>query len=84
MASGTGRGNTLTRILHPDQFTDFLFDLVHLREPVKGLLGENFLPVEEDLERSRLTGGDRHRPELILVVMQQILRQTGGSGKIAS
>jgi hypothetical protein len=65
--------------LGPDQFADLLFDLVHLWEAVQGLLGENLSPVEEDFERSRLTGSDRYRTELFVVVVQQILRQTGGS-----
>jgi hypothetical protein len=48
------------------------------------VLGENLLPVEEDFERSRVAGGDRHRPNLIVVIVQQVLRQTGGSRQIAS
>ena len=67
-----------------DQFADLLFDLVHLGEAVQGALGENLLPVEEDFERARFAGGDRHRPELFVVVVQQILRQTGGSREVLS
>ena len=73
-----------TVLLSPDQFADLFFDLVHLGEAVQGFLGENLLPVEEDLERSRLTRGDCHRPELFVVVVQQVLRQTGGSCQIPS
>jgi hypothetical protein len=63
----------------PNQFTDLLFDLVHFGKAIQCLLGENLSPVEKDFERSRLTGSKRHRPELIVVIVQQILRQTGGS-----
>ncbi len=65
--------------LRPDQLPNLLFDLVRLREAVQGMLGENLLTVEEDFERSRVAGGDRHRPNLIVVIVQQVLRQTGGS-----
>ena len=54
------------------------------REAIQGLLGEDLSPVEEDFERSRLTGSDRHPPQLFVVIVQQILRQTGGSGEIPS
>ena len=70
--------------LRPDQFADLLFDLVHLGKAIQGILGEDLSPVEEDFERSRLTGSDRHRPELFVVIVQQILRQTGGSREIPS
>ncbi len=66
-------------LLGPDQFADLFLDLVHLRKAILGELGENHSPVEKDFERTRLTGGDRHRPELFVVIVQQILRQTGGS-----
>src|SRR4051794_29739489 len=68
----------------PNQFTDLLFDLVHFGKAIQGVLGEDLFPVEKDFERSRLTRGERHRPQLFVVIVQQILRQTGGSGKIAS
>ena len=71
-------------LLGPDQFADLFFDLVHLRKAVQGMLREDLPPVEKDLERSRLTGGDRHAPELFVVIVQQVLRQTGGSGQIPS
>jgi len=48
--------------LRSDQFADLLFDLIDLRKAVEGLLGEDLSPVEKDFERSRLTGGKRHRP----------------------
>jgi hypothetical protein len=70
--------------LRPDQLSDLFFDLVHLGEAIQGMLGEDLSPVEKDLERSRLTGGDRHRPQLFVVIVQQILRQTGGSREIPS
>ena len=70
--------------LSAHQFADLLFDLVHLREAVSSTLGKDLLPVEEDFERSRFAGGHRHRPQLIVVVVQQVLRQTGGSSKIPS
>ena len=65
--------------LGPDQFADLFFDLVHLREAIQGVFGEDLSPVEKDFERTRLTGGDRHRPQLFVVIVQQVLRQTGGS-----
>jgi hypothetical protein len=68
----------------PNQFTDLLFDLVHFGKAIHGVLGEDLFPVEKDFERPRLTGGERHRPQLFVVIVQQILRQTGGSGKIPS
>jgi hypothetical protein len=71
-------------LLGPDQFADLFFDLVHLGKAIQGVLGEDLSPVEKDLERSRLTGGERHRPELFVVIVQQILRQTGGSREIPS
>ena len=71
-------------LLGPDQFADLFFDLVHLREAIQGVFGEDLSPVEKDFERSRLTRGDRHRPELFGVIVEQILRQTGGSGQIPS
>jgi hypothetical protein len=71
-------------LLGPDQFADLFFDLVHLGKAIQGVLGEDLSPVEKDLERSRLTGGERQRPELFVVIVQQILRQTGGSGQIPS
>ena len=71
---------TLNSILRPDQFANLFFDLVHLRKAIQGVLGEDLSPVEKDFERSRLTGGNRHRPELFVIIVQQILRQTGGSG----
>ena len=77
-------GGDFTIELRADQFTDLVFDLVGLREAVEGVLGKDLLPVEKDFERSCSTGGNRHSPELILVVMQQVLRQTGGSSEIPS
>jgi hypothetical protein len=71
-------------LLSPDQFADLFFYLVHLREAIQGVFGKDLSPVEKDFERSCLTGGDRHRPELFVVIMQQILRQTGGSRQIPS
>jgi hypothetical protein len=70
--------------LRPDQLADLFFDLVHLGEAIQGVLGEDLSPVEKDFKRSRLTRGNRHRPQLFVVIVQQILRQTGGSGKIPS
>jgi hypothetical protein len=70
--------------LRPDQFADLLFDLVHLGEAIQGVLREDLLSIEEDFEGSRLAGGDRHPPQLFVVVVQQILRQTGGSSEIPS
>jgi hypothetical protein len=69
-----------SRALRPDQLSDLFFDFVHLRKTIQGVLGEDLSPVEKDFEGSRLTGGDRHRPELLVVIVQQILRQTGGAG----
>jgi hypothetical protein len=71
-------------LLGPDQLADLLFDLVHLRKAIQGVLGEDLSPVEKYFERSRLTGRNRHRPELFVVIVQQILRQTGGSREIPS
>jgi len=65
--------------LGPDQIADLFFDLVHFWKAIQGVLGEDLFPVEKDFERSRLTGSKRYRPELIVVIVQQILRQTGGS-----
>jgi hypothetical protein len=70
--------------LGPDQFADLFFDLVHLGKAIQSVLGEDFLSIEKDFERSRFAGSNRHRPELCVVIMQQILRQTGGSGQIPS
>ena len=58
------------RDLGPDQFADLLFDLVHLREAIQGVFGEDLSPVEKDFERSCLTRGNRHRPQLFVVVVQ--------------
>ncbi len=71
-------------LLGPDQFADLFFDLVHLRKAIEGVLREDLSPIEKNLERSRLTGGDRHASELLVVIVQQVLRQTGGSGQIPS
>jgi Sec-independent protein translocase protein TatA len=57
-------------LLGPDQFTDLLFDLVHLRKAIQSVLGEDLSPVEKDFERSRLTRRNRHRPELVVVIVQ--------------
>jgi hypothetical protein len=72
-----GLGDDLTpippspsRALSPDQLPNLFFDLVHLRKTIQGVLGEDLSSVEKDFERSRLTGGDRHRPELLVVIMQ--------------
>ena len=70
--------------LSPDQFPDLFFDLVHFGETIEGALGKDLLPVQEDLKRSRFTGGDRHGLQLIVVVVQQVLRQTGSSSKVSS
>lgn len=70
--------------LRPDQFADLFFDLVHLWKAVQNVLGKDLLPVEEDFERSGVTWGHRHRLQLIVVVVQQVLRQTGGSCQIPS
>src|SRR5215210_3690879 len=70
--------------LRPDQLADLFFDLVHLGEAIQGVLGEDLSPVEKDFKRSRLTRGNRHRPQLFVVIVQQILRQTGGSREIPS
>ena len=70
--------------LRADQFADLLFDLVHLGESVSSALGKDLLPVEKNFERSRFAGGHRHRPQVIVVVVQQVLRQTGGSSQIPS
>ena len=71
-------------VLGPHQFANLFFDLIHLGKAIEGLLGEDSSPVEKDLERSRLTGGDRHASNLLVVVVQEVLRQTGGSRKIPS
>lgn len=71
-------------LLGPDQFADLFFDLVHLREAIQGMFGEDLSPVEKDFERSCFTRGDRHGPQLVVVIVQQILRQTGGSRQIPS
>jgi hypothetical protein len=70
--------------LRPDQLADLFFDLVHLGEAIQGVLGEDLSPVEKDFKRSRLTRSNRHRPQLFVVIVQQILRQTGGSREIPS
>ncbi len=74
----TGRGVGV-RVLRPDQLGDLLLDLVGLRKAIQRLLGENLLAIEKDLERSGFARGDGDRPDLLVVVVQQILRQTGGS-----
>ena len=58
-----------SQALSPDQLSDLCFDLVHLRKTIQGVFGEDFSPVEKDFKRSRLTGGNRHRPELLVVIM---------------
>ena len=70
--------------LRLDQSAYLLFNFVHLGEAVQSVLGKDLPPVEEDFERSRLAGSDRHPSQLVLVIVQQVLRQTGGSGKIPS
>jgi hypothetical protein len=70
--------------LRADKLADLFFDLVDLREAVEGVLGKDLLPIQKDFERSRRAGGHSHRPQLIGVIVQQVLRQTGGSSKIPS
>ena len=48
------------------------------------MLGEEFLLVEEDLEGSRFARRDGDAREVRVVVVEQVLRQTGGSREIAS
>jgi hypothetical protein len=71
-------------LLRPDQLPDLLFDLVRLWKAVDGLLGKDLLPVEVDLERPGFAGGDRDALDLIGVIVQQVLRQTGGSREVPS
>ena len=65
--------------LGPDQIADLFFDLVHFWKAIQGVLGEDLSPIEKDFERSRFARGERNRPQLFVVIVQQILRQTGGS-----
>jgi hypothetical protein len=71
-------------VLGLDQLPDLLLDLVRFWKPIHGLFGEDLLPVEKDLERSGFTRGNRHALDLIVVIVQQVLRQTGGSRQIPS
>jgi len=68
-----------TACLRPDQFPNLLFDLVRFRKSIGGLLGKDLLAIEEDLERPRFARGHGHALDLLVVIVQQVLRQTGGS-----
>jgi hypothetical protein len=67
-----------------EQGFDLFFDLIRLRKALQRLLGEDLPAIEKDLERSRFPGSDGDTPDFLGIVMEQVLRQTGGSGKISS
>ena len=71
-------------LLRPDQLPDFLFDLVRLWKAVDALLGKDLLPVKVNLERPGFARGDRDALDPVGVIVQQVLRQTGGSREVPS
>lgn len=89
---GTGRVSSLSPgheiaaplTLRAEKALDLLFDFVHLRESIERMFGEELLLIQEDLKGARLTGRNGHASEMRVEIVQEILRQTGGSGEIAS
>ncbi len=70
--------------LRAEKALDLLFDFVHLGKSFERVFGEDLLLIQEDLKGARLTGRDGHAAEMRVEIVQEILRQTGGSGEIAS
>ena len=65
--------------------SELLLDLIGFRETVVLQFREDLFPIEEDFERSGLSGDDGHAArELLVVIMKEVLRQTGGSSKVSS
>jgi len=64
---------------------DLLLDLIGIRKTVDLQLGEDLFPIEEDFEGSGLSWDDGHAAlELLVIIMEEVLRQTGGSSKVSS
>jgi hypothetical protein len=70
--------------LCPNQLPDPLFDLVRFRKAVERVLRKDLLSIQEDFERPGLAGSDGDPTEVVGVIMQQVLRQTGGAREIPS
>lgn len=67
-----------------EEALDLFFDLIHLGKALQRLLREDLLLIQKDLERSGLArrDGDAAQPRVIIV--QEVLRQTGGTCQVAS
>ena len=70
--------------LCPDQFPDAIFDFVRLGEAVERMFREDLSSIQEDFECSDRTGSDGDPSQVVGVIVQQVLRQTGGSREIPS
>ena len=65
--------------------TDLRLDLIGFRKTVDFQLREDLFPIEEDFEGSGLSRDDGHATrESLVVIMEEVLRQTGGSSKVSS
>src|SRR5579884_3484263 len=74
----------LGRLVHAKQRADLILDLVLLREPLQPFLREDRLAVEADLEDAAATRDERQTRQVIGVVVEDMLRQTGGAFQVPS
>lgn len=70
--------------LRLEQFLDASFDLVCFREAVERVLREDLSTVQENFERPGRSGRNGDCAKLTVIIVQQVLRQTGGSWEVAS
>jgi hypothetical protein len=70
--------------LRPEQLHDFRLDLIVLGKTVERMLGKNLPPIEKDFEGAGIAWGDRYAAKVLVIIVQQVLRQTGGSREVAS
>jgi len=62
-----------------EQSFDKGFDLIGFGKAIALMFGKELPVVEEDLEGSRFTRRDGDAREVIVIVVEQVLRQTGGA-----
>jgi hypothetical protein len=73
------------RELGTHQLSNPILNLIFLWKTLQVQLRENPLAVEKDFKRARFTRDDCDASgQLLVVVMEQVLRQTGGSCKVSS
>ena len=68
-----------------EKFSELLLDFVRFGEPVVLQFRKDLFPVEEDFKRTAFSWDDGHAArELLVIIVEEVLRQTGGSSKVTS